>query len=152
MPSGLLSCKQLLLHPPDQISSESEVQQGDSLGPCCFYCARFGVQPECRKSNDILQACYFDGGQPASCSAYFEEMGLHVYLKSRKGNSSFPSDQHNLDILEAKFIAGEGAESRKLLSGLVDVRLLIFKLYIHFCICVGSSTEWSILQESPHLV
>eukprot|EP00731_Ephydatia_muelleri_P019739 Em0012g564a len=119
--AGLLSCKQLLLHPPDQISSESEVQQGDSLGPCCFYCARFGVQPECRKSNDILQACYFDGGQPASCSAYFEEMGLHVYLKSRKGNSSFPSDQHNLDILEAKFITGEGAESRKLLSGLVDI-------------------------------
>ena len=67
-------------------------------------------------------------------------LGLHVNLAkcelfSRKGNTSFPPDVRcsllpNLDILGApigdylhcsKFIAGKCAESRKLLSGLVDV-------------------------------
>ena len=116
----------------------------------------------------LLQAWYLDdgalaGSRPAVLWALhlIEEMGpalgLHVNLAkcelfSRKGNTSFPPDVRcsllpNLDILGApigdylycsKFIAGKCAESRKLLSGLVDVAAVNLQVAVTLLRMCGS--------------
>eukprot|EP00731_Ephydatia_muelleri_P016621 Em0009g1045a len=106
----------LLWHPLGQITSESGVQQGDPLGPLLFALVLHKLVASVEADDEcfdlLLQAWYLDdgalaGSRPAVLRALhlIEEMGpalgLHVNL--------------------AQFIAGKCAESRKLLSGLVDV-------------------------------
>ena len=116
----------------------------------------------------FLQACYLDDGalagtRPAVLRALhvIEELGpalgLHVNLAkcemfSRQGNISFPPEVRcsllpNLDILGApigdylhcsKFIAGRCAESRKLLSGLVDVAAVDLQVAVSLLRMCGS--------------
>ena len=114
----------------------------------------------------LLQAWYLDDGALAGTRSavlralhVIEEMGsalgLHVNLAkcemfSRQGNTSFPPEVRcsllpNLDIQGApigdylhcsKFIAGRCAESRKLLSGLVDVAAVDLQVAVsllHMC-------------------
>ena len=120
----------------------------------------------------LLQAWYLDDGalagtRPAVLRALhvIEELGpalgLHVNLAkcemfSRQGNTSFPPEVRcsllpNLDILGApigdylhcsKFIAGRCAESRKLLSSLVDVAAVDLQVVV-YCACVVVSAGWS---------
>ena len=84
----------------------------------------------------------------------FEDMNAMAKceLFSRKGNTSFPPDVKcsllpNLDILGApigdylhcsKFIAGKCAESRKLLSGLVDVAAVDLQVAVTLLRMCGS--------------
>ena len=116
----------------------------------------------------LLQAWYLDDGALAgtrsavlSALHVIEEMGsalgLHVNLAkcemfSRQGNTSFPPEVRcsllpNLDILGApigdylhcsKFIAGRCAESRKLLSGLVDVAAVDLQVAVSLLRMCGS--------------
>ena len=116
----------------------------------------------------LLQAWYLDDGALAGTRSavlralhVIEELGpalgLHVNLAkcemfSRQGNISFPPEVRcsllpNLDILGApigdylhcfKFIAGRCAESRKLLSGLVDVAAVDLQVSVSLLRMCGS--------------
>ena len=116
----------------------------------------------------LLQAWYLDDGALAGTRSavlralhVIEELGpalgLHVNLAkcemfSRQGNTSFPPEVRcsllpNLDILGApigdylhcsKFIAGRCAESRKLLSGLVDVAAVDLQVAVSLLRMCGS--------------
>ena len=128
----------------------------------------------------LLQAWYLDdgalaGSRPAVLRALpmIEEMGpalgLHVNLAkcelfSRKRNTSFPPDVRcsllpNLDILGApigdylhcsKFIAGKCAESRKLLSGLVDVAAIDLQVAVTLlCLCGSFCRMVHIARVTP---
>eukprot|EP00731_Ephydatia_muelleri_P002958 Em0001g2958a len=116
----------------------------------------------------LLQAWYLDDGALAGTRSavlhalhVIQELGpalgLHVNLAkcemfSRRGNTSFPPEVRcsllpNLDILGApigdylhcsKFIAGRCAESRKLLSGLVDVAAVDLQVAVSLLRMCGS--------------
>ena len=158
----------LLWHPLGQISSESGVQQGDPLGPLLFalvlqkLVSSLDADEEC--AEILLQAWYLDDGalagtHPAVLRALhvIEELGPAVNLAkcemfSRQGNTSFPPEVRcsllpNLDILGApigdylhcsKFIAGRCAESRKLLSSLVDVAAVDLQVAVSLLRMCGS--------------
>ena len=158
----------LLWHPLGLITSEFGVQQGDPLGPLLFALVLHKLVASVEADDEcfdlLLQAWYLDdgalaGSRPAVLRALhlIEEMGpalgLHVNLAkcelfSRKGNTFFPPDMRcsflpNLDILGdylhcSKFIAGKCAESRKLLSGLVDVAAVDLQVAVTLLRMCGS--------------
>ena len=96
----------------------------------------------------------------------FEDMNAMAKceLFSRKGNTSFPPDVKcsllpNLDILGApigdylhcsKFIAGKCAESRKLLSGLVDVAAVDLQVAVTLLRMCGSFCRMVHIARSHH--
>ena len=166
----------LLWHPLGRISSESGVQQGDPLGPLLFalvlqkLVSSLDADDEC--AEILLQAWYRDDGalagtRPAVLSALhlIEELGPALDLRvnlakcelfSRRGNTSFPLPNleilgvHQLGRSPTLFIAGKCAESRRLLSGLVDVAAVDLQVAVTLlCMCGSFCKMVHIARVSP---
>ena len=129
------------------------MQQGDPLDPLLFALVLHKLVVSLEADDEcfdlLLQAWYLDDGALAGSHP---AMLRALHLIEKKDNTSFPPDVKcsllpNLDILGApisdylhcsKFIAGKCAESRKLLSGLVDVAAIDLQVVVTLLRTCGS--------------